>query len=107
MSTFDERESAYENKFVHDEELRFKATARRNKLLGVWASEKLGFSGEKAVEYAKAVVVSDLDEPGDEDVIRKVLADFQAANTNVSETELREKLFALMGEAIQQIEAGK
>ncbi|MBL4645339.1 MAG: hypothetical protein COA52_18790 [Hyphomicrobiales bacterium] len=106
MSTFDDRESAYENKFVHDEELRFKATARRNKLLGIWASEKLGFSGEKVDEYAKAVVVSDFEEPGDEDVIRKVMADLNAANTNVSETELREKLVALMGEAIQQIESG-
>ncbi len=107
MTTFDRRKDAYESKFAHDEELRFKAEARRNKLLGLWAAEKLGLAGEKATEYAAAVVASDFDEPGDEDVFRKVRADFDEASVAVSDQELREKMVNLMGEAIQQIEATK
>ena len=78
MSTFDQRKDAFENKFAHDEELRFKASARRNKLLGLWAAEKLGKSGAEADAYAKSVVVADFEEAGDEDVVRKVKADFAA-----------------------------
>ena len=75
MTTFDEREKAFERKFVHDEELRFRATARRNKLFGLWIAEKLGFSGGEADDYAKTVVKADLQEAGDEDILRKVEAD--------------------------------
>lgn len=107
MTTFDRRKDAYESKFAHDEELRFKAEARRNKLLGLWAAEKLGLAGDKATEYASDVVVSDFDEPGDEDVYRKVRADFDEAGVAVSDQDLREKMVNLMGEAIQQIEATK
>ena len=87
MTTFDQRKDAFENKFAHDEELRFKATARRNKLLGLWAAEKLGKSGADAEAYAKAVVVADFEEAGDEDVVRKVKSDFALANVNTSDTD--------------------
>lgn len=107
MTTFDKRKDAYENKFAHDEELRFKAEARRNKLLGLWAAAELGFAEEKAAEYAKEVVASDFDEPGDEDVFRKVRADFDKAEVKVSDEDLRSKMISLMGEAIQQIEDAK
>lgn len=107
MTTFDRRKDAYENKFAHDEELRFKSEARRNKLLGMWAAEKLGLAEEKATEYASAVIASDFDEPGDEDVFRKVRADFDEASVAVSDDDLRKKMVDLMGEAIQQIEAAK
>ena len=79
MSNMNDRERAFENKFAHDEELKFKATARRNKLLGLWAAEKLGKSGDEAEAYAKTVVMADFEEVGDEDVFRKVRADFDAA----------------------------
>ena len=79
MTTFDQRKDAFENRFAHDEELRFKATARRNKLLGLWAAEKLGKSGADADAYAKSVVVADFEEAGDEDVVRKVRGDFATA----------------------------
>nr|WP_306267510.1 DUF1476 domain-containing protein [Pararhizobium sp. IMCC3301] len=107
MTTFDRRKDAYENKFAHDEELRFRSEARRNKLLGLWAAEKLGFAEEKAAQYANAVVASDFDEPGDEDVFRKVRADFDEAGVTLSDQELREKMLMLMGEAIKQIEDAK
>lgn len=86
MSTFDQRKDAFENKFAHDEELRFKATARRNKLLGLWAAEKLGKSGTEADAYAKSVVVADFEEAGDDDVLRKVKGDFAAGNVAVART---------------------
>lgn len=105
MSTFKNREDAFENKFAHDQELRFKAEARRNKLLGLWVAEKLGFSGDKANEYAAEVVQSDFEEAGDEDVYRKVSGDLQEAGVSVSEEELRGKMLDLMGTAIQQIES--
>ena len=80
MTTFDKREEAFEKKFAHDEELRFKATARRNKLLGLWAAEKLGISGAAADAYAKEVVTADFEEAGDDDVFRKVKKDFADKN---------------------------
>ena len=106
MTTFDQRKDAYENKFAHDEELRFKATARRNKLLGLWAAEKLGKSGADAEAYAKAVVMSDFEEAGDHDVLRKVKADFDAAGVARSEDEIRVQMIELLAVAISQIEAG-
>jgi hypothetical protein len=104
MTTFDKRKDAYENKFAHDEALRFKAEARRNKLLGLWAAELLGKSGEDADNYAREVVRSDFEEPGDEDVFRKVRADFDAAGVDQSDHQLRRTMDDLMDEAIKQVE---
>ena len=104
MSTFDDREKGYENKFVHDENLRFRANARRNKLLGLWAAEKMGMTGDDAAEYAKAVVKADFEEPGEEDVFRKIRADFDANNVAQSDHQIRRTMEELMGEAVRQIE---
>lgn len=106
MTTFDKREESFEKKFAHDEELRFRATARRNKLLGLWAAEKLGLSGAAADAYAKEVVAADFEEAGDDDVVRKVLADFQARNVSQSDHQVRRTMDELMAEAIAQIKAG-
>lgn len=103
MTTFDQREEAFEAKFAHDEELRFKASARRNKLLGLWAAEKLGLEGDKAEDYAKEVVRSDFEEPGDEDVYRKIAADFSEAKVDQSEHQIRRTMSELMSQAMQQI----
>ncbi len=104
MSTFDEREKGFERKFAHDEELKFRATARRNKLLGLWAAEQLGLSGEEAQFYAKEVVKADLVEPGEEDVVRKLRADFDAKGIEQSDHQIRRMMGELMGEAVNQIE---
>lgn len=104
MTTFDKREEGFEKKFAHDEELRFKATARRNKLLGLWAAEKLGKSGADADAYAKEVVVADFEEAGDDDVLRKVVSDL--ASTGVTEQQVREKMLELLAEAVKQVQAG-
>ena len=106
MTTFDNRKEAYENKFAHDEELRFKATARRNKLLGLWAAELLGKSGEDADAYAREVIRSDMLEAGDEDVFRKVRQDLDAAGADVSDHQIRRTMEEKMAEAVAQIEAG-
>ena len=104
MTTFDKREEGFEKKFAHDEELRFKATARRNKLLGLWAAEILGKTGADADAYAKEVVVADFEEAGDDDVMRKVAGDL-AAN-GVSEQQVREKMIELLAEAVRQVQTG-
>ena len=104
MTTFDKREDAYEKKFAHDEELRFKASARRNKLLGLWAAEKLGKAGDEAADYAKDVVRADFEEPGDEDVFRKIRADFDAASVEQSDHQIRRTMDELMATAVDQIE---
>ena len=104
MSTFDKREEGFENKFAHDEELRFKAEARRNKMLGAWAAEKLGLQGDEAEAYAKSVMLADLAEPGDEDVYRKVKGDFEAKSVDVSEHQLRREMAELMEKAIQDVQ---
>lgn len=106
MTTFDKREEGFEKKFAHDEELQFKATARRNKLLGLWAAEKMGLSGDKAADYAKSVVEADLKEAGDADVITKVEADLAAAGVPQSEHQIRRTMDELMATAIDQIKAG-
>ena len=106
MSTFDKREDGFEKKFAHDEELLFKANARRNKLLGLWAAEKLGKSGADAEAYAKSVVVADLEEAGDEDVFRKIRADFDAAGVDQSDHQIRRTMDELMAKAIEQVRAG-
>jgi len=103
MSDFSDREKGFERKFALDEELRFKATARRNKLLGLWAAEKLGKSGADADSYAKEVVASDFAEAGDDDVLRKVKADFDAASIAQSEHQIRRTMDELMAQAIEQV----
>jgi hypothetical protein len=106
MTTFDKRQEGFEKKFAHDEELRFKATARRNRLLGQWAAEKLGLSGDEAAAYAKEVVMSDFDEAGDEDVFRKVRADFDAKSVEQSDHQIRRTMVDLMEKAIAEVKAG-
>ncbi|MBO9445162.1 DUF1476 domain-containing protein [Ruegeria sp. R14_0] len=100
MTTFDERENAFEAKFAHDEEMQFKAQARCNKLLGLWAAEKLGKSGEAAEDYAKTVVIADMEEAGHEDVVRKVSGDLGSLS---SDDEIRAKMAELLPEAKAQV----
>jgi hypothetical protein len=107
MTTFDKREEGFEKKFAHDEELRFKANARRNKLLGLWAAGLFGLSGPDADAYAKEVVVADFEEAGDDDVFRKVRKDFDAKGVKQSDEQIRTTMISLMEEAIAQIKAGK
>jgi hypothetical protein len=104
MTTFQDREKGFERKFAHDEELKFRATARRNKLLGLWAAEKLGLSGEEAQGYAREVIKADLAEPGEEDVFRKVRGDFDAKGVDQSDHQIRRMMGELMAEAVNQIE---
>jgi hypothetical protein len=104
MTTFDKREEGFEKKFAHDEELRFKATARRNKLLGQWAAEKLGLAGPDADAYAKEVVMADFEEAGEDDVFRKVRKDFDTKKVAVSDQDIRVAMNDLMAQAIQQIQ---
>jgi hypothetical protein len=104
MTTFDKREEGFENKFAHDEQLRFKATVRRNKLLGLWAAEKLGLSGEAVDEYAKSVVSADFEEVGDEDVFRKIRGDFDAAKVEQSDHQIRRVMEELLATATTQIQ---
>jgi hypothetical protein len=103
MSTFDKRQEGFEKKFAHDEELRFKATARRNKLLGLWAAEKMGLSGAEADAYAKSVVVADFEEAGDDDVFRKIRKDLDAKKVEQSDHQIRRTMDELMATAIEQI----
>lgn len=107
MTTFDKREEGFEKKFAHDEELRFKANARRNKLLGQWAAEKLGLAGADADAYAKEVVMSDFEKAGDDDVFQKVRTDLEAKKLGVSDHQIRHTMDELMEQAIAQIKAGK
>ena len=101
MSGMDDRSQAYENKFAHDEELRFKAEARRNKLLGQWAAGLLG--REDVDAYAKEVVMADFEEAGDEDVFRKIRGDFDAAGVEQSDHQIRRTMDELMRTAMEQI----
>ena len=107
MSGFDKRREGYESKFAHDEELKFKATARRNKLLGLWAAAKLGLTGAAAEDYAKEVVKSDFEEAGEEDVFRKVRKDLDAKKVDVSDHQIRREMEDLMATAVEQIQTGK
>lgn len=104
-ASMDDRQKAFESKFAHDADLRFKAEARRNKLLGLWAADLIGKKGDDAAEYAKEVVKSDFQEAGDEDVFRKVRSDLDAAGAHVSDEQLRGKMIELMAEAIQQVQS--
>ena len=105
MTTFDKREEGFEKKFAHDEELRFKANARRNKLLGLWAAEKLGLTGDAANVYAKDVVMADFEETGDDDVFKKVRKDLEAKGLAPSDQDLRRTMDQLMEKAIAEIKA--
>jgi hypothetical protein len=107
MTTFDKREDGFEKQFAHDEELKFKATARRNKLLGIWAAEKLGLTGAEAEAYAKSVVMADFEEPGDQDVFRKIRADFDAKKVAESDHQIRRTMDELLARAVTDIRAGK
>jgi hypothetical protein len=107
MTTFDKREEGFEKKFALDEEQKFRAEARRNKLLGLWVAEKLGRSGEAADAYAKEVIAAEFEEAGDADVVRKVLGDLSAKGISVSEQAIRAKMDELTAVAIAQIKAGK
>jgi len=91
--------------FVRQGEMKFKVIARRNKLLGLWAAEKMGITGETAKEYSKEVVASDFEEPGDDDVVRKVMKDFAEKDVGVSEDQLRQEMDALLGVALGQIKS--
>ncbi len=103
MSSFDKRQEDFERKFALDEEQKFKALARRNKLLGLWAAEKLGKTGADADAYAKEVVAADFEESGDDDVLRKVATDL---NGKASDAEIRKKMDELLGTAAMQVKAG-
>ncbi|MBX3596429.1 MAG: DUF1476 domain-containing protein [Rhizobiaceae bacterium] len=106
MSSMKDREEGFERKFALDEELRFKANARRNKALGLWAAEKLGKTGPDAEAYAKEVVMSDLKEAGDDDVLRKVKGDFDAAGVDQSDHQIRRTMDELMAKAIEDVRNG-
>jgi hypothetical protein len=106
MTTFDEREKNFEKQFAHDEELKFKATSRRNKLLGLWAAEKLGRKGPDAETYAKEVVMADFEEAGDDDVFRKVRKDLDDGGVAATDQEIRTVMIELMGKAVEQIKNG-
>ena len=103
MSTLEERGEGFEKKFAHDEELKFKAEARRNKLLGVWAAEQLGKDDAEA--YAKEVIMSDFEEAGDDDVFRKLRSDFDAGGVSISDEDIRSKMNELLGLAVEQIQS--
>lgn len=103
MSGFDDRRKGQEGKFAHDAELRFKAEARRNKLLGLWAAEHMGLSDEHAKEYAAEVVAADFEEAGDEDVFRKISADLKAKGASVSDEMIRNKMVELVQTARDQV----
>ena len=105
MSTFDDREKGFEAKFVHDQDFEFKAANRRNRLVGLWAGEKMGLTGASLEDYAKAVVRADFEQPGEEDVIRKVLGDLKASKLNISESEVRTKLAELHAQAREQLKS--
>ena len=106
MSSFDKREEGFEKKFALDEEQKFKAEARRNKLLGMWVAEKLGITGDAAAAYAKEVVAADFEEAGDADVLRKVAKDLGAKGVAITEAQIRVKMDELMAQAVVQVKAG-
>jgi hypothetical protein len=105
MTTFDKREEGFENQFVHDEDLKFKALARRNRLLGLWAAEKLGKAGADADVYAKEVVMAEFEAGGDEDVVRKVRKDFDAKGVAQSDDQVRQMMTELLAQAVAQVKA--
>jgi hypothetical protein len=107
MTTFDDREKGFENKFAHDADLKFKAEQRRNKALAEWAGAKMGLSGSALEDYVKAVRKSDLAEKGDHDVFAKVKADLAAKGANVADAEIRKVMGEALAKAVMDIESGK
>ena len=105
MTTFDEREKSFEAKYQRDQEKLFRIKSRRNRLLGLWAANLLGMPDNQALDYAKDVVLSDFEEPGDDDVVRKVLKDFEERNVPMDEKTLRKEMVRLLEEAERQINA--
>ncbi len=103
MTTFDEREAGFEAKFTHDADVEFRVNSRRNKLLGHWAAAKLGMTGDAVDTYAKAVIASDFEEPGEEDVFRKVLGDLVAGNVAATDLDVRAAMGDCLIEARRQI----
>ncbi len=108
MASFSDREKSFERKYEHDQELRFKVTARRNRLLGMWAAQELGLPAGEHDSYAKSVVMADFEKPGDSDVLEKVLGDFSAKGIAMTEHRLRKHMDDLMKAAREQLmnEAG-
>jgi hypothetical protein len=106
MDSMKDREEGFERKFAHDEELRFKAVARRNKLLGLWAAEKLGKTGAEADAYAREVVKSDFEAAGEDDVFRKIKSDLAAGDPAMTDHRIRRKMDELMAVALEQIKNG-
>jgi hypothetical protein len=106
MTSMKDREEGFERKFAHDEDLKFRATARRNKKLGLWVAEKLGKTGDAAAAYAAEVVQADFEEAGDEDVFRKVRSDLDAAGVSVTDQEIRREMEMLLQAAILEIQQG-
>ncbi len=105
MSTFDKREEGFEKKFAHDAELRFKAEARRDRLLGAWAAELMGLSASESEAYAKDLVREDLKEVGDDDVFRKIRADFDAKGVQQSDHQIRRTMAEMLAKAVSDIES--
>lgn len=103
MSGFDDRENAFEGRYAHDQEIEFKALARRNKLLGLWAAELMGIEGDAAEDYAKEVVKADFEEVGHEDVFRKVRGDFDARGVEQSDHQIRHRMEQLLEDAREQV----
>lgn len=106
MSGFDDRKKGRENKFAHEQEQEFRIMARRNKLVGLWAAELLGLNGEDAEAYAKEVVIADMEEKGDEDVFRKIRADLDAKNVEMSDHRIRRQMEELLAVAREQVKSG-
>jgi hypothetical protein len=107
MTTFDERENAFEEKYAHDEELKFRAKARRDKLLGLWAAEKLGSSGAEAQAYAARLIAAEVERDSAGQILKKIHADFDSAGISISEREIRKKMDELLAVAIREITKGK
>jgi hypothetical protein len=105
MTTFDKREEGFEKQFAHDEDLRFKATARRNKMLGKWAAERQGLSGAEAEAYAKEVVMADFEESGEEDVFRKIRGDFDTKGIKLADEDIRRQMHELLAQAVAEVKA--
>jgi hypothetical protein len=107
MSTFDKREEGFERKFAHEEEVRFKARARRNKLLGLWSAQKLGLDGDAAEAYAKEIVITDFEGPGDDDMFVRIRRDFDAKGVAQSDHQIRRTMDELMAKAVEDVKAGR
>ncbi len=107
MTTFDDREQGFEKMFALDQEQEFKAGARRNRMLGEWAAGLMGLQGDRVAEYSRAVVKSDLELPGDEDVLRKVFEDLKGSGVQVTEGDVRMKMAELLAQAREQVKAGQ